>query len=213
MSIKFLTDFAEDTLAGKCTKKTRRSQGQSLCHKFSLNDKEAAQSSKVEVLPGKVYSEDWLFGPASLLVSRSVIYPCSRFRCSIPCPCQDCQKLCSPSPCQALAPVNSPCNCCDCARRFKDHSLFHRTFHTFCKFCIQLVELFPNFKVHVGWFETVLPFYLTSWLNFKLLELSQYCKELVLLQILKVVKLKMKKTPNLTILKLNMVMRKMVQSK
>ena len=146
MSIKFLTDFAEDTLAGKCTKKTRRSQGQSLCHKFSLNDKEAAQSSKVEVLPGKVYSEDWLFGPASLLVSRSVIYPCSRFRCSIPCPCQDCQKLCSPSPCQALAPVNSPCNCCDCARRFKDHSLFHRTFHTFCKFCIQLVELFPNFN-------------------------------------------------------------------
>ena len=50
-------------------------------------------------------------------------------------------------------------------------------------------------------------------LNLKLLKLSQYCKELVLLQILKVGKLKMKKTPNLTIPKLNMVMRKMVQSK
>ena len=144
MSIKFLADFDEDTLAGRCTTKTRRFGGKSLCHKFSLSDKAAAQSSKVEVLPGKVCSEDWLFGPASLLASRSVIYPCSRFRCSIPCPCQDCQRLCSPSPCQA--PVDSSCSCSDCGQRFKDHSHFHRTFHKDCKFCVQLLQLFPNFN-------------------------------------------------------------------
>ena len=144
MSIKFLADFEEDTLAGRCTIKTRRWKEKSLCHKFSLNVKAAAQSSKIEVLPGKVCNENWLFGPATLLGSRSVIYPCSRFRCSIPCPCQDCQKLCSPSPCQA--PVNSSCSCSDCAQRFKDHSRFHRTFHKDCKFCIQLLELFPNFN-------------------------------------------------------------------
>ena len=143
MSIKFVADFAEDTLAGKCTKRTRRSTEKVLCHEFSLHSKEVAQSSTIEVLPGKVFSEDWLFGPASLLASRSVIYPCSRFRCSIPCPCQDCQKPpSSSSPCQA--PDASCCSCSDCAGRFKDHSNFHRTFHKGCKFCIQLLELFPN---------------------------------------------------------------------
>ena len=50
-------------------------------------------------------------------------------------------------------------------------------------------------------------------LNLKLLKLSQYCKELMLLQISKVEKLKMKKNPNLTIPKLNMVMGKTVLSK
>ena len=146
MSIKFVADFAEDTLAGMCTKSTRRSKEKLLCHEFSLPFKAVAQSSKIKVFPGKVFSEDWLFGPASLLASRSVIYPCSRFRCSIPCPCQDCQKSYSPSPCQAPAPDKSSCSCSDCIERFEDHSNFHRTFHQNCKFCIQLIEVFPNFN-------------------------------------------------------------------
>ena len=145
MSIKFSADFAEDTLAGRCTKKLRSSKEKRLCHQFSLDCKAAAPSSKIEVLPGKVVGEDWLFGPASLLDSRSVIYPCSRFRCSIPCPCLDCQKS-SPSPCQAQALDKSSCSCNDCADRFQDHNNFHRTFHKDCKYCIQLIELFPNFN-------------------------------------------------------------------
>ena len=44
-------------------------------------------------------------------------------------------------------------------------------------------------------------------------ELSQYCKVLILMQILKVVKLKRKKIPNLTISKLNMVKMEVVLSK
>ena len=101
MSIKYEVNFAEDTLAGMCTKRKGCSEEKKWCHEFALCYEEAAvQSSVIQVLATKIVSEDWLFGPASLLASRSVIYPCSRFRCSIPCPCQDCRKCFSPLPCQ-----------------------------------------------------------------------------------------------------------------
>ena len=47
--------------------------------------------STVTYIAGK-YPEGSLHGPASSIVSKSIIYPCEEFRCQLECPCHLCRK-------------------------------------------------------------------------------------------------------------------------
>ena len=173
MSIGYQADWAADILAGRGVEAKTNFDENSFCHEFSLTDSKVIESSKVELLAGRIVGSNWLFGPASTLDTKMVIYPCNRFRCKIPCPCQICQHL--PPTCKL--PESSPCNCSFCSRQFRDHTQFHRTLHTKCKFCLQLVNIFPVFNF---WFlnnsKRVLMYYESSREHFQVKSLVVNCE-------------------------------------
>ena len=145
MTVIYEANWAADTLAISGVNIRKNYEMNRMCHKFSLKFPLGSDpsSSKVQLLAGKMVKTDWLFGPASILKSRCVIYPCHRYRCQLPCPCKSCCKS-STSVCQV--PQHQTCPCDLCIEQYKDHSIFHRTFHFGCKFCVQLVKIIPNFN-------------------------------------------------------------------
>ena len=60
---------------------------------FDFIDKDQTSVDNILVEPTKSYQVPWLYGPATSLSSRTVIYPCNRYRCALPCPCKLCQKI------------------------------------------------------------------------------------------------------------------------
>ena len=149
MNINFEADFSVGILAGatsegKIKKKFIKLNEKSMCHAFTIKYQCDEESVKVELIPGKLLVNKWLFGPASMLNSKAVIYPCSRFWCSVPCPCQTCCEQPPVSSCQV--PANQSCGCKDCMKKLSEHFKFHKALHTKCKFCLHLIEKIPNFN-------------------------------------------------------------------
>ena len=72
-----------------------------------------------------------LYGPASLLSSRSIVYPCNRNGCWIACPCF----LCRGYVCQTFSTEFV----------FEDHKIYHMATHHNCRFCCQILEKSPFF--------------------------------------------------------------------
>ena len=112
------------------------------CHKFTFAEPPDPKKTSVIVTPGKSVVHEWLYGPATVLETRTVIYPCVRNRCSVPCRCLICLK-CYP---KCRVPMSKGCSCDDCSLHFEDHSQFHRTFKFGCKWCFQLENIFPHFN-------------------------------------------------------------------
>jgi hypothetical protein len=141
MIFDYQLDFEEDFLLGSgenARKKASRDVGNSLCHNFTIREN-IGETDTPKVLPGKV-SDSFLFGPACDIKTRSVIYPCNRSRCRIPCICIQCRKrvtkMCS----------KTDCSCSDCSQLFKEHSRYHRVGHQNCRFCENILQCFPNFN-------------------------------------------------------------------
>ena len=76
-------------------------------------------------------SPGYLFGPACLIVTRKVIYPCERNRCWVICPCDICLNL------KTMSNENN--------RNFENHKQYHHARHDNCEFCFQLFQVFPGF--------------------------------------------------------------------
>ena len=146
MSIKYKADWAVDVLAGYGFKATTNFDEKFLCHEFALTKSNVPESLTIELLTVNNVVSSRLFGPASSLESKTLIYPCNRYYCRIPCPCNICHNLMSSS-CQV--PESYPCSCKVCSCQFQDHSNFHRAYHINCKFCLQLLLIFP---VYNFWF-------------------------------------------------------------
>jgi hypothetical protein len=129
------------------------------CHQFSFKENPQQGATSVEIVPGKAIESEWLYGAATMLETRTVVYPCVRFKCSVPCPCLLCQKV---HP-KCRVPVSQGCSCEDCLKHFHDHNLFHRTFKFGCKSCYQLIQVFPffNFFFMEKW-KNDLPFTVTG---------------------------------------------------
>ena len=140
MSIKYEANFRQKLLLGY-GKNVEEKFNRNHCHIFSLKKKNDIESHEVDIIPGEAVKDVWLFGPASVM-DKSVIYPCSRHRCKVPCPCRICLK--QPLTCEY--PDRICCNCMKCIASFKDHGHFHATFHYGCKYCDQLLEIFPFFN-------------------------------------------------------------------
>ena len=112
------------------------------CYQFEIKCRSALSPESVPIVPVKIANAPWLFGPATHLETRRIIYPCTRFKCSVPCPCL----LCSKQHPTCRAPNSDACSCHDCTKHFSDHSSYHCSYHYGCKFCFQLVKTIPNFN-------------------------------------------------------------------
>ena len=74
-----------------------------------------------------------LYGPACLIKSRVVIYPCVRMMCVIRCPCGFCSGLICPES------EHSPQD------RYHEHQQYHSAPHLNCIFCSDILKLIPGF--------------------------------------------------------------------
>ena len=145
MSFAYEADFGQRHLFGYGTKISKYKNSEiNMCHFFSIKNKKDDGSRCIELVPGKHISEKWLFRPASNL-HKSIIHPCSRFRCQIPCPCMDCCQPQEHPPCESSS-NKSDCHCKRCIEQFNDHMNFHLALHSKCKYCEQLMQVFPNFN-------------------------------------------------------------------
>ena len=113
------------------------------CHRFKVKEP-SNHAHKVKLEPEKIMKNAWLYGPATELSTRKIIYPCNRFKCSIPCGCLLCAKQ-HPT-CRVSS--STGCSCQDCSKQFADHTNFHATYHFGCKSCYQLVSLIPHFNFY-----------------------------------------------------------------
>jgi uncharacterized Zn-finger protein len=140
MADKFFINFRHNIISGQGVK-IEKSIGVRDCYDYVINVKEDITHEKVVIEPTK-FRQDKLHGPATCLSSRRIMYPCSRNKCRLPCPCLICRKK-HPT-CQV--PSDQACDCQDCLVQFRDHSSFHGAFHLGCKYCLQLVNIFPQFN-------------------------------------------------------------------
>ena len=131
MSIRYEVDFSEDILAGRGVTLSKNLFDLQDCHKFSILN-ENVRTTKVKLLPGKLVKKIWLFGPACN-IDKTVIYPCSRYRCSLPCPCSLCLKI-TRSSCETSA---SCCSCNICSNQFMEPSISVANFVQTCSHASQ----------------------------------------------------------------------------
>ena len=119
----------------------RHGRSTKMCPDFTINDAEGITPNNVPLFAVKQRKEEWLFGPATSLTTRSIIYPCSKSRCSLPCPCLLCHHRQHP---RCRVPSEQSCVCQDCQKHYMDHVNFHSVFHYGCKQCHQIMKIIPN---------------------------------------------------------------------
>ena len=141
MTHKFELDFLQNVIKGKGPKIEKNSVT-TKCYVFVLKEKQTQFPDSINLLQVKNINKQWLYGPATSLKNKTIMYPCSRFKCSLPCPCLLCQKI-HPS---CHEPNSKSCNCEDCKSHFSDHTSYHAAFHYGCRSCFQLSNIFPCFN-------------------------------------------------------------------
>ena len=99
--------------------------------------------AEVSLVAGS-YSQISLHGPASLIDTKSIIYPCSNFQCRVPCPCNRCRRKCSY--CRKAEHSETCYDCLEYKQDYDEHLLFHRAAHLSCKFCLNVFHHIPHFK-------------------------------------------------------------------
>ena len=110
------------------------------CYSFAIKNNEEITPERVQLVPVRHHQYPWLFGPATILSSRSIVYPCSRGKCSLPCPCRICHKI------HAKCRAGQSCDCDDCRLHYEDHSNFHACRHMGCRHCHNIVTGLPQFN-------------------------------------------------------------------
>jgi len=114
--------------------------GHQKCYKYVVKNEQNLNSEHVQLVPVEQVQVQHLFGPATILSSRQIVYPCSRGKCNLPCPCLLCAKI------HPRCRVGQDCGCADCRMQLKDHISFHACLHHGCKYCHKLIQIFPNFN-------------------------------------------------------------------
>ena len=107
----------------------------------------SSSPAKVSLVTGR-YAEGHLYGPASSLKDRSIIYPCNLHKCRVNCPCRICRMK---SVCSIFDHRSSPGKGCSfCQDDLIEHLLFHRAEHLSCKFCNEVSSYLPYRKFVVS---------------------------------------------------------------
>ena len=139
MADSFNIHFEDNVLVGQGYKFDKEANDN--CFDFVVKENpNDSLLAKVQMEPVSYVKIEWLYGPATCLSSRRIIYPCTRFRCSLPCPCLICRKR-HPT---CRVPASHGCDCQNCRMQYLDHSSFHAAYHYGCKFCHQIVKILPN---------------------------------------------------------------------
>jgi hypothetical protein len=105
------------------------------CYDYVIKNMDKVTPDSIQLAPVRHRQYPWLFGPATMLSSRSIVYPCSRGKCELPCPCLICHK--KHPKCRA----GQSCGCQDCQLQFEDHSNYHACRHMGCKYCHNIVTV------------------------------------------------------------------------
>jgi uncharacterized C2H2 Zn-finger protein len=116
--------------------------GTGKCYEYVIKDIEEANPESVQVAPVHHRRQPWLFGPATRLSSRSIVYPCNRGKCSVPCPCLLCRKK------HPRCRAGQSCGCKECKLYFENHSNYHGCLHIGCKSCCNITSVLPHFDFH-----------------------------------------------------------------
>ena len=116
--------------------------GTKKCYEYVIKDEEVTNPDIVQLAPVNHCQHPWLFGPATKLSSRSIIYPCNRGKCVVPCVCLLCQKQ------YQKCRVGPSCGCQECKLYFKNHSDYHGCLHIGCKSCFNITSVLPHFDFH-----------------------------------------------------------------
>ena len=114
--------------------------GRQKCYEYAIRNRKSATHEDVEIAPIQYRRDKWLYGPATLLSSRQIVYPCSRSRCVVPCPCLICGKK------HPRCRAGQSCGCDDCRLHFENHTSFHSCFHFGCRSCNNIVRTIPFFN-------------------------------------------------------------------
>ena len=143
MSYKYEVNFEIDIIRGEAKEmNSDNAIEQKMCHKFVIGEKidDPGEGTQKPPRPSNCrytlqhegnVEEEWLYGPITNR-DHQVIYPCSRFRCSIPCPCYLCQ-----------GKEHSNLSKYD---KLMDHTYYHKTHHHYCFFCDNILQCLPNFN-------------------------------------------------------------------
>ena len=110
------------------------------CYSYVIKDRSKISPKSVQLVPVGYNQHSWLLGPATILSSRSIVYPCSRGKCSLPCPCLLCDKK------HPTCRAGKSCDSQDCRSNFEDHSNFHACLHVGCRFCHSIITVMPVFN-------------------------------------------------------------------
>ena len=141
MADKFYLNFQDNVILGQGYK--FKKEANQNCFDFIVKENpNDSHPTNVQMEPVTYIKKEWLYGPATCLASRRIIYPCSRFRCSLSCPCLICRRK-HPT---CRVPTSQGCDCQNCRMHYLDHSSFHAAYHHGCKFCYQIVKILPNFN-------------------------------------------------------------------
>ena len=119
-------------------------------HEFSIKEviKNKHHEANITLVTGK-YAEGMLWGPASSLKSKTLLYPCSSWKCRLPCPCNICRE--KTSLCKNHEHEHSPGGgCAECQDELWEHFVFHRAEHISCKYCRQVASFLP-YKRFILW--------------------------------------------------------------
>jgi hypothetical protein len=138
MTDKFFLNFQDSRILSQGYK-IQKSEATQNCYNYVLKENPDNSLKNVQLEPVSYNQKKWLFGPATSLSSRSIIYPCRRYRCALPCPCLICRKK-HPT---CRVPSSQGCNCQNCRMHFIDHS-YHVVYHHGCRYCHQIVKILPN---------------------------------------------------------------------
>ena len=85
-------------------------------------------------IPKMIFQSQYISGPASLIHSRVVVYPCNLGRCRIVCPCFICRGK------DERNGISSP------QENFEDHHLHHKVPHSDCVFCSEFCKNLPCYN-------------------------------------------------------------------
>ena len=110
------------------------------CYNYVIKNRSEINPKRVQVVPVVHHQYPWLFGPATLIGTRSIVYPCARGKCSLPCPCLLCDKK------HPTCRGGQSCDCQDCRIQYDDHSNFHACLHMGCRFCHSIIQVLPQFN-------------------------------------------------------------------
>ena len=124
MAVRYHANYKRGHLIGQGLKIEHEDRKSSRkCHIFELSEYKISllSANSAPLTPGKSVKEAWIYGPATCLQSRAVVYPCSHFKCAVPCPCL----LCARNHPRCRVPVSEACKCKDCITHTKDHEIYH----------------------------------------------------------------------------------------
>ena len=105
--------------------------GTKKCYEYVIKNPDQSTPEYVQLAPVRQSQIPWLYGPATLLSTRSVVYPCVRGKCVLPCPSRICRKA------HPRCREGKSCSCAECKFFFRGPFQFSWLFSSWLQKLLQ----------------------------------------------------------------------------